>query len=901
MRLVRGHAKALLLVISATACGHGAIAQSGGTPTLSVDAAASHHPISPNIYGIANYGLDATFAQEIQVPNIRWGGDGTTRYNWLVDSSNSGFDWYFMGGNGETTPVPGAGPDLMVNTYKPANANALITIPIIPYVNKMSAWSCSFPVSVYGAQQSTNPYVFPNGETCGNSIATNGTQLIDNNIYANHIDNTTSLQEQWVQHLVSTFGTAANGGVKFYQLDNEPYGWSNTHRDVMPNGATYPTITQLGQEYAAAVKQADSTALVLGPSDFTLGGWIGNTAQQGGLFAGQYYLQQMAAYDQAHGQRILDYFDEHYYFNVSTPAAQLASTRTLWDPTYNGGTWVEQWYFDGPMQLIPRFRNWISTYYPGTLLSLSEYSIDSGQKSIVDAIAEMDVLGIFGQQPIDFANMWSAPAPTDPIAYAFRMFRNYDGNGSQFGDTSISGVSTDPGELSIYAAQRSSDNAVTILAINKTTGALSSAIALTNLNLPSTAQVYTYTQATLTSIVHAPDVAITSGSISYSFPSYSAILFVIQPSAATVTATTTALSASATQITVGQSVTFSVTVTPAAGSSAAGNVTLLDGSTSLGTSALSNGAATFTIASLAAGTHSITASYAGDTTDGASTSNAVSVQVSAATAPLQATAVTLTANPTSAVSGQTITLSANVAPTSGTSVPTGTVTFLDGSSAIGSSTLAAGTGTLAVSTLSVGTHSITASYAGNTADGSSTSNAVSVQVNAATAPLQATAVTLAANPTTAASGQTITLSANVAPTSGTSVPTGTVTFQDGSTRDWVLVPGCGHGNACCQHVECWNPFAERGLQRRHSRFAVYFQDGFGNHHRGLSASSDACCRLWAYSFEQHPDHDARHARILDGFGSPGKRIQCFVILRLLRPAERVGLQLCAADAFRERA
>src|SRR6202451_3762250 len=448
-----------------------------------------------------------------------------------------------MGGNGEATVVPSASADLMVNTYKTAsNAKTLMTIPSSPYVNKFSAWSCSFPVSVYGAQQSTNPYVFPNGETCGNSIATNGTQLIDNNIYANHIDNTTGLQEQWVQHLVSTFGTAATGGVKFYQLDNEPYGWSNTHRDVLPNGATYPTITQLGEQYAAAVKQADSTALVLGPSDFTLGGWIGNTSQQGGLFAGQYYLQQMAAYDKAHGQRILDYFDEHYYFNVSTPAAQLASTRTLWDPTYNGGTWVEQWDFDGPMELIPRFRSWISTYYPGTLLSLSEYSIDSGQKSIVDAIAEMDVLGIFGQQPIDFANMWSAPAPTDPIAYSFRMFRNYDGNGSQFGDTSISAASTNQGELSIYAAQRSSDSAVTILAINKTTGALSSAIAIANLNLPSTAQVYTYSQANLTSIVHASDAAITSGSISYTFPSYSAVLFVVQPSVATVTSTTTALS-----------------------------------------------------------------------------------------------------------------------------------------------------------------------------------------------------------------------------------------------------------------------------------------------------------------------------------------------------------------------
>src|SRR6202453_3518720 len=156
----------------------------------------------------------------------------------------------------------------------------------------------------------------------------------------------------------------------------------------MPNGATYPTITQLGEQYAATVKQADSTALVLGPSDFTLGGWIGNTSQQSGLFAGQYYLQQMAAYDKAHGQRILDYFDEHYYFNTSTPAAQLASTRTLWDPTYNGGTWVEQYDFNGPMHMIPRFHKWISQYYPGTKLAFSEHSIDSGKKLITDALTE---------------------------------------------------------------------------------------------------------------------------------------------------------------------------------------------------------------------------------------------------------------------------------------------------------------------------------------------------------------------------------------------------------------------------------------------------------------------------------------------------------------------------------
>jgi hypothetical protein len=122
---MRAHARTLFLVTLALASSDQAtLAQSAPAPTLTVDAAASRHPISPNIYGIASYGpLDPTFAQEIQVPHVRWGGDDATRYNWLVDSSNPGSDWYFSGGNGETTPVPGASVDLMVNTYKPANAS----------------------------------------------------------------------------------------------------------------------------------------------------------------------------------------------------------------------------------------------------------------------------------------------------------------------------------------------------------------------------------------------------------------------------------------------------------------------------------------------------------------------------------------------------------------------------------------------------------------------------------------------------------------------------------------------------------------------------------------------------------------------------------------------------------
>jgi Glycoside hydrolase family 44/Bacterial Ig-like domain (group 3) len=720
-------AATLLFAIAAT---QPSVAQT--TPVLTADAAGNPHPINPDVYGIANYGLDAGFAKEIQVPNIRWGGDGTTRYNWQVDSSNSGFDWYFMGGNGEATATPSASADLMIDTYKAAsNAHTLLTIPIIPYVNKSAAWSCSFPVSVYGAQQSTNPYVHPSGDNCGNSITTAGAQLIDNNIYANHIDNTVALQQGWLQHLIATFGTAANGGVPYYQLDNEPGGWSNTHRDVEPDQPDYNTIISLGQQYAAMIKQTDPTAKVFGPVDFTLGGWIGTPSQQNGLYAGQYYLQQMAAYDQANHQRILDYFDEHYYGGGSTDAAELASTRALWDPTFNSGSWVEQYYFDGPMMLLPRFQNWIQTYYPGTKLSISEYSFSSGTNPLVDALTEADVLGIYGRQSLDFANLWTVPQPTDPVAFSFRLYRNYDGAGGQFGNTSVNSTSTDQGQLSVYGALRSSDGALTVVAINKTTSAIQTSLTLANFNSSAPAAVYTYSNANLAQIVAGTPVAVVSDALNYNFPAYSATVFVFTPEASASVATATSLTASATQATSGQAVTFTAVVAPKSGSGVpTGTVAFSDGATQIGTASLnSSGSAAFDTSSLAIGSHSISAAYSGDANFAGSTSAAVSITISA---PAKiATTTSVLASATQLAAGQNVTFTAGVAPQTGTGVPTGSITFLDGQAQIAVGTLNGGAASFSRANLAVGSHTITAAYSGDSNYATSSSTALTVTVTTA--------------------------------------------------------------------------------------------------------------------------------------------------------------------------
>jgi hypothetical protein len=51
---------------------------------------------------------------------------------------------------------------------------------------------------------------------------------------------------------------------------------------------------------------------------------------------------------------------------------------------------------------------------------------------------------------------------------AFKMYRNYDGLFSTFGDISVNVTSTaNADNLSVFAALRSSDNALTVMVVNK--------------------------------------------------------------------------------------------------------------------------------------------------------------------------------------------------------------------------------------------------------------------------------------------------------------------------------------------------------------------------------------------------------------------------------------------------
>jgi len=62
------------------------------------------------------------------------------------------------------------------------------------------------------------------------------------------------------------------------------------------------------------------------------------------------------------------------------------------------------------------------------------------------------VLGIFGREGLDAATAWALPQLTDMAFAAYRLYRNYDGQGSGFGTTSVSTVVTDSSSIQAYSA-----------------------------------------------------------------------------------------------------------------------------------------------------------------------------------------------------------------------------------------------------------------------------------------------------------------------------------------------------------------------------------------------------------------------------------------------------------------
>ncbi len=514
--------------------------------------------ISPYIYG-----TNQTLVGGENFTLFRMGGNRLSAYNWVTNWSNAGNDWYFESDDGM---LPG-GVSVSIGTVSPCTTNTvyvlntrsqftaqnLLTIQMAGYVSADDTGD----VSTTSFQSwRFNPIAFHKGS----AFTTKPTET-------SYDDGATVYMDEQVNYLVNRFGTGGSslssfstlsqvtGGIPFYDLDNEPSIWSGTHKEIHPTATCCTELVQKTIACSSAIKSVDSTALVFGPVEYGFEGYLTlqgapdwasvSTGYSPNWFL-SYYLDTVKQASVTFGERLLDVLDLHYYSSptgsegnsitgttptsdtLSDKQVRLQAPRTLWDKNYIEPSWIAQWN-DQYLPLIPTIQTSINNYYPGTKNSFTEYSFGGGW-DITGGIAQADALGIYGKYGVYAACYWSLGQGDKYTSLAYKMYRNYDGKNSTFGDTHVQALMDDTTDTSIYASVMSSNQELHIMVLNKNwTQSIQGNFTISSLYTFDTATVYSIVSTSGTSIIGPSVIPVTGNSFIYNLPPLSITHFILMP------------------------------------------------------------------------------------------------------------------------------------------------------------------------------------------------------------------------------------------------------------------------------------------------------------------------------------------------------------------------------------
>lgn len=494
--------------------------------TFEIDAKRDVHPISRYIYGVNQFhlnfdGLDGAYSN---LCFTRLGGNRLTAYNWVTNASQAGSDWHFQNDDYLVTgpmfeglqDVPGGAVIPIAKLASERGAALLLTIPINGLVAADKPEKARKGAAFSLKPDPAEPVVY---------------------------------QDEFVNWVKTTFPYAETdaGRPIWFSLDNEPDWWSHTHKEIHPAPVTYAELMEKSVDYASAAKDVMPGTLIFGPANY---GWQGYVRLQEAVDAADrdfqvFYLKQMAAAEQKYGKRLLDVLDVHWYpesrsakgvritmgpgehdGSAEVAAVRVQAPRSLWDLTYTEETWITQSQLHGPVALIPRLKAKIAEAYPGTKLAITEYNFGGGA-DISGAIAQADVLGIFGREGVFAAALW-AGKDVPFLGAAFECYRNFDGKKGVFGDVSVYAGTSDVEGSSVYASVDSAGGGrMVVVAINKTDHELTGVFKLSGVEVKH-GQVYRVTGAG-PKVVDAGTVAVEGGGFTYRLPALSVSTVELRP------------------------------------------------------------------------------------------------------------------------------------------------------------------------------------------------------------------------------------------------------------------------------------------------------------------------------------------------------------------------------------
>jgi hypothetical protein len=445
----------------------------GGTLAFQIDPAKLIRKISKLVYGINSQPFEDTGASI-----RRNGGNRGSAYNWEANYSNAGQDYLHQSDQWPCTVMnlpncdqPAAQFLGFFEKNKAAGAETIVTVPMLDFV----AADKNGPVKAEDKAPSAR---FVASQPRKGKPFADTPDLKDGVVY----------EDEFVAYLVKKLGKADKGGVKFYSLDNEPALWPQTHPLVHPAPTTYDEIARRTEETAAAIKDVDKGAFLLGAVMY---GWAEYQSLSSAPDSAKYnadfgtytdfFLDAMKRAEKKHGRRLVDALDIHWYPEArgsqritaddasrATIDERLQAPRSLWDPTYSEKSWIAQ-QTGKPIRLIPWLRDIIQKRYPGTELAMTEYNY-GGTTDVSGGLAQVDVLGVLGREGVYLATYWGNGAAVEPlppyVAAAFKLYRNYDGKGGKFGDSAVQASVANAEAASVFAATGAGGQ-LTVIAINK--------------------------------------------------------------------------------------------------------------------------------------------------------------------------------------------------------------------------------------------------------------------------------------------------------------------------------------------------------------------------------------------------------------------------------------------------
>lgn len=468
-------AMAVLFTSASVPLGNTAAESGAYDMNVEIDLGGKTKKISPLIYGVNQYGNEDYF-DELNINAVRQGGNRMTAYNWENNASNAGSDWHHSNDNNLSKSDRPADCVQVLSDMgeKHGFGYKLATLQLAGYV------AADKDGNVSEAEAAPSPR-WNKVELTKNAPFDTEPDLTDGTVY----------MDEYVNYIINKLGDSTKStGIQAYSLDNEPALWSHTHSRIHPEPVGIKELSDKSIEMAAAVKKLDPNAEIFGPAlygytaydhladDDSSDEWETIKAQGGYHWYLDCYLDAMKKAEEENGTRLLDVLDIHYYSESSRVSAEdrLQSVRTLYEKGFIENSWIGQWCQEN-LPILPTVQASIDKYYPGTKLAISEYNF--GGEDLSGTIAQAEALGCYADAEVYFATLWGG----NPfILSGIKLYTNYDGNGSTFGDTLVSTKTDDVSLASSYASINGTDQGtVTAMLTNKSfTESENAAISLKN-------------------------------------------------------------------------------------------------------------------------------------------------------------------------------------------------------------------------------------------------------------------------------------------------------------------------------------------------------------------------------------------------------------------------------------